>query len=100
MKKLSLTLSLSLSVSLVKASLQIELVNNIQIFCKTIEVFRKPLNESFKKKVGMVQNNVALIITGAIKETLRDKIYQDVDLKPLADRRYTRKLIFILKIML
>ena len=48
----------------------------------------------------MVQNNVALIITGAIKETLRDKIYEDVDLKPLADRRYTRKLIFILKIML
>ena len=30
-------------------------------------IYNKPLNESFKKKIEMVQYNAAIIITGAIK---------------------------------
>ena len=45
----------------------------------------------------MVQYNIALIITGAFKGTSRDKIYQELGLETLADRRWTRKLIFFIK---
>ena len=60
----------------------------------------KGLNESFKKKIELDQCNAALIITGAIKGTCRDKIYQELGLESLADRRWSRKLIFFHKIIL
>ena len=40
------------------------------------------------------------MITGAINGTYRDKIYQELDLDSLADRRWSRKLIFSHKIIL
>ena len=45
------------------------------------------LNESLKRKIKMVQYNAALIITGAFKGTSRDKIYQELGLESLANRR-------------
>ena len=63
-------------------------------------IYDKPLSKSFKKKIEMVQYNAALIITDAIKRTCRDKIYQELDLKSLADRTWSRKLIFFYKIVL
>ena len=63
-------------------------------------IYGKPLNDSFKKEIEMVQYNAALIITGAIKGTCRDKIYQELGLESLADRRWSRKLIFFPKIIL
>ena len=48
----------------------------------------------------MVQYNSALMITGAIKGTCHDKTYQEVGLESLADRRWSRKLIFFHKIIL
>ena len=48
----------------------------------------------------MVQYNAALIITGAIKGTCHDKIYQELGLESLADRRWSRKHIFFHKIIL
>ena len=42
----------------------------------------------------MKWSNIALIITGPFNGTSRDKIYQELGLKPLADRRWTRKLFF------
>ena len=36
----------------------------------------------------MVQHNAALITTGAIKGTCCDKMYQELGLESLADRRY------------
>ena len=38
-------------------------------------IYNKPLNESLKRKIEMVQCNTALIITGAFKGTTRDKTY-------------------------
>ena len=52
-------------------------------------IYDKPLNQSFKKKIELVQYNAALIITGAIKGTCRDKMYQEVGLESLADRRWS-----------
>ena len=57
-------------------------------------IYEKPLTESLKRKIEMVQYNAALIITGALKGTLRYKIYQELGLESLADRRWTRKLFF------
>ena len=63
-------------------------------------IYDKPINESFKKKIESVQHNAALIITGAIKGTCRDKIYQELGLESLAETRWSRKLIFFHKIIL
>ena len=57
-------------------------------------IYDKPLNESLKRKIEMVRYNAVLITTGAFKGTLRDKIYQEIGLESLADRRWTRKLFF------
>ena len=56
-----------------------------------------PFNESLKRKIEMVQYNVGLIITSAFKGTSRDKIYEELGLESLADRRWTRKLLFFTK---
>ena len=63
-------------------------------------IYDKPLNECFKKKIEMTQYNAALMIIGATKGTCRDKIYQELGLESLADRRWSRKLIFFHKIIL
>ena len=42
----------------------------------------------------MVQYNAALIITGDFKGTSHDKIYHELVLESLADRRWTRELFF------
>ena len=42
-------------------------------------------------KLEMIQYNVAIIITGAIKGTSRDGLYQE--LESLADRKLSQKLI-------
>ena len=44
----------------------------------------KPLNESFKDKLETVKYNAALVINGAIKGTLRDRIYRELGLGFLA----------------
>ena len=63
-------------------------------------IYDKPLNESFEKKTELVQYKAALIITGTIKRTCRDKIYQELGFQSLAGRRWSRKLIFLHKIIL
>ena len=63
-------------------------------------IYDKPLNKTFKKKIESVQYNAELITTSAIKGTCRDKIYQELGLESLADRRWSRKLIFFNKIIL
>ena len=63
-------------------------------------IYDKPLNKTFKKKIESVQYNAELITTSAIKGTCRDKIYQELGLESLADRRWSRKLIFFHKIIL
>ena len=47
----------------------------------------------------MIQYWAALVITGAIKGTSRDRLYQEIGLESLADRRWSRKLFFFHKIV-
>ena len=90
MKKLSLILSRKSSLTIYKSFVGPNL-DYADI------IYDKSLNESFKKKIEMVQYNSDLAITGAFKGTSRDKIYQELGLESLADRRWTRKRIFFTK---
>ena len=47
----------------------------------------------------MIQNRAALVTTGAIKSTSRDRLDQEIGLESLADRRWSRKIFFLHKIM-
>ena len=48
--------------------------------------YDKPFNESFKRNIDIVQYKEAIMITGAIKGTFRDRLYQELGLKYLVDR--------------
>ena len=62
-------------------------------------IYQKPLTESFKDKLEIVQYNAALVITGAIKGTSRDRIYRELGLESLAERRWSHKISFFHKIL-
>ena len=62
-------------------------------------IYDKPFNESFKRKLEIVQYKAAPVITGAIKGTSRDGLYQELGLESLADRRWSCKLFFFYKII-
>ena len=47
----------------------------------------------------MIQCRAALVITGTIKGTSRDLVYQEIDLESLADRRWSRKIFFFHEIV-
>ena len=50
------------------------------------------------KKIETVQYKVTFVIIGTMKETLHDRLYQELGLESLADRRWSRKLSFLHKI--
>ena len=76
MKKLSLTLSrkslLTISKSFVRHNLDYADI-----------IYDKPFHESFKRKIEMIQYNVALKITSAFKGTSRYIINQELGLESL-----------------
>ena len=92
MKKLSLTLSRNSLLTIYKT-----FVRPILDYADII--YDKPLTESFKDKLEMVQYNAALVITGAFKGTSPDCIYRELGLKSLAERRWSRKIFFFHKII-
>ena len=75
MKKISLTLSRN---SLIYKFFVRPILYYIYV------IYEKPLNESFKDKLEIVKYNAALVINGAIKDTLRDRIYRELGLEFLA----------------
>ena len=52
-------------------------------------IYDKPLTESFKDKLEMVQYNAALVITGAFKGTSLDHIYRELGLESYAERTWS-----------
>ena len=61
-------------------------------------IFDQPENESFFKKIELVQYNTALAITGAIQGTSREMLYQEVGLETVNSRRWLKKLCCFYKI--
>ena len=61
-------------------------------------IYDKPNNDTFCQKIESVQYNASLAITGAIRGTSREKLYQELGLESLSDRRWSRRLCFYYKI--
>ena len=62
-------------------------------------IYDNPSNDTFCHKIESVQYNAALAITGAIRGTSREKLYQELGLEYLSDRRWCRRLCFFYKII-
>ena len=58
-------------------------------------IYDKAFIGYFQKKLESIQYNAALAITGAIRGTSREKIYSELGLESLQDRRWYRKLCFL-----
>ena len=62
-------------------------------------IYDRPNNENFKSKLESIQYNAALAITGAIRGTSREKLYTELGLESVSDRRWFRRLSFFYKII-
>ena len=56
-------------------------------------------NSLFHQNIESIQYNAALAITGAIKGTSKEKIYQELGFESLQQRRWCRKLCCLFKII-
>ena len=92
MKRLSLTISRKSLLTIYKSFIRPHL-DYADI------IYDNPFNESFNEKIEKVQYNAALVITGAIKGTSRERLYQELGLESLRDRRWYHKLLFFYKIL-
>ena len=57
----------------------------------------QPSNGTFSSKIESTQYNVALPITGAIRDWSREKLYQELELEYLHHRRWMRLLCLFTK---
>ena len=62
-------------------------------------IYDQPHNESFCSSIESVQYNAALAITGAIRGTSKERLYQELGLESLCERRWFRRLCVIFKII-
>ena len=58
-------------------------------------IYDQPHNDSFCRMIESVQYNAALAITGAIKGSSRERLYQELGLESLSDRRWSSFLILL-----
>ena len=61
-------------------------------------IYYQTYNEFFHQKMESIQYNAALVITGAIRGTSREKLYQELGLESLCKRRWYKKLCCFFKI--
>ena len=62
-------------------------------------LYDKPKNENFRNKLEKVQYRACLAITNAIQGTSKDRLYDELGLYFLTNRRWKSKLIFFYKIV-
>ena len=63
-------------------------------------IYDRAYKTLFHQNIGSIQCNAALAITGAIRGTSRQKLYQELDIKDAAiERRWCRKLCCLFKII-
>ena len=62
-------------------------------------IYDQPNLSSLTNKIESVQCNAALAITGAIRETSKEKLYQELGFESLKDRRWLRRLCYLYKIV-
>ena len=62
-------------------------------------IYDQPNLSSLTNKIESIQYNVALAITGAIRGTSKEKLYQELGFESLKDRRWLRRLCYLYKIV-
>ena len=62
-------------------------------------IYDQPENESFCEKLESIQYKAALAITGAIQGTSHEKIYKELGLESLKNRRWYKRLCCMFKII-
>ena len=62
-------------------------------------IYDKAFNESFHAKLESLQYNAALAITGAIRGSSSEKVYEELGLETLKLRRWYRKLSLLYKVL-
>ena len=60
-------------------------------------LYDQAYNASFHQKLEKIQYNACIAITGAIRGTSKEKVYQELGLESLANRRWFGKLCFFFK---
>ena len=61
-------------------------------------IYDQKFNESFHQRIESIQYNAAIAITGAIRGTSSEKLYQELGLESLRSRRWLRRLCLFYKI--
>ena len=61
-------------------------------------LYKQAFNNSFHDRLESIQYNACLAITGAIRGTFREKLYQELGLEPIRLRRWYRKLCLFYKV--
>ena len=61
-------------------------------------IYDQTFNESFHQRIKYIQYNAAIAITGAIRGTSSEKLYQELGLESLRSRRWLRKVCLFYKI--
>ena len=64
----------------------------------TLSIYDQTFHEPFHQRIESIQHNVANAITGAIRGTSSEKLFQELDLESLRSRRWLRKLCLFYKI--
>ena len=64
------------------------------------EVYDQPSNDAFFNKLETVQYNAALAILGAIKGPSREKLYQELGLEYIQQRRWMRRFCLFYKVVI
>ena len=62
-------------------------------------IYVQTYNSSFHEKLGSLQYNACLVITGAIRGKSSEKLYQELGLESLKSRRWFRKLCHFYKVL-
>ena len=62
-------------------------------------MYDKAFNESFHTKLESLQCNATLAITGAIRRSSTEKMYEELGLESLKSRRWYRKMHFLYKVL-
>ena len=62
-------------------------------------LFDQTYNSSFHEKLESIQYNACLALTGAIRGSSKEKIYQELGFKSIHVRRWYRKLCFFYKVL-
>ena len=62
-------------------------------------IYDRAYNTSFHLNIESIQYNAALAITGAVRGTSREKLYQELGFESLQQRRWYRKLCCLFKII-